>query len=352
MTRSFVANRAIRERTPVLIGLVGPSGSGKTFSALRLAAGIQRITGGETFFIDTEARRALHYADKFTFQHVPFGAPFSPLDYLDAINFCVSQAAPGKPPTIIVDSFSHQHEGPGGLLEMHQAEHARLGGREGTKLLAWGKPKAARRRLINTILQIEANMIFCFRAKQKLKIEKGKDPENLGYQPIGADDMLYDLTLKALLLPGANGVPTWQSDMLGEKEMIKLPGQFRALFERNPPPQLTEEIGETLAKWGAGDAKAMESKAVSTFAELLAKLEACSEGATFRSLQADSRAAWSTFSKAEKEKIGAAGKAAEARIQKANEAPPEPPAEVAELTEADKAEIARLEAEEAKKAAS
>jgi ABC-type oligopeptide transport system ATPase subunit len=188
MTRSFVANRAIRERTPVLIGLVGPSGSGKTFSALRLAAGIQRITGGETFFIDTEARRALHYADKFTFQHVPFGAPFSPLDYLDAINFCVSQAAPGKPPTIIVDSFSHQHEGPGGLLEMHQAEHARLGGREGTKLLAWGKPKAARRRLINSILQIEANMIFCFRAKQKLKIEKGKDPENLGYQPIGADE--------------------------------------------------------------------------------------------------------------------------------------------------------------------
>lgn len=343
MTRTFTASRAIRERTPVLVGLVGPSGSGKTYSALRLAAGIQRVTGGDTYFIDTEARRALHYAQKFTFEHVPFGAPFSPLDYLDAINFCMSQAAKsGKPPTIVIDSLSHEHEGPGGVLEMHQAEHARLGGSEKTKLLAWGKPKAARRRLINSILQLEANLIFCFRAKQKLKIERGKDPENLGYQPIGAEEMVYEMTLKALLLPGANGIPTWQSDMIGERAMIKLPEQFRALFAVSPAPQLTEDIGEALAKWGAGDVAAVSSKPKLTAAELVEKLEACSDGATFRSLQADSRASWSSFSKAEKDKIGAAGKAAESRIAKANEAPPEPSVE---MTEEEKRAV---EAQEAK----
>jgi hypothetical protein len=36
--------------------------SGKTVSALRLACGIQRVTPGEIFIVDTEGRRALHYA--------------------------------------------------------------------------------------------------------------------------------------------------------------------------------------------------------------------------------------------------------------------------------------------------
>ena len=38
----------------------------------------QRVCGGDIFVIDTEARRALHYADAFKFRHVPFGAPFDP----------------------------------------------------------------------------------------------------------------------------------------------------------------------------------------------------------------------------------------------------------------------------------
>src|SRR4051812_34294852 len=126
-TRTFDDRPATREKTPILVGLVGPSGTGKTYSALRLAAGFQRVSGGETYLIDTEARRALHYAEKFTFRHRAFGAPFSPLDYLSAIEHCVKKGAT----TIIVDSMSHEHEGPGGVLEMHTAEHARLGGREG-----------------------------------------------------------------------------------------------------------------------------------------------------------------------------------------------------------------------------
>jgi len=123
-TRSFEDRVAIRERVPLLIGLGGPSGSGKTFSALRLATGMQRVTGGEIYFIDTEARRALHYAEQFNFRHVEFKAPFSPLDYLAAIEFCVKKAAG----VVIVDSMSHEHEGPGGVLEWHEAELDRMAG--------------------------------------------------------------------------------------------------------------------------------------------------------------------------------------------------------------------------------
>jgi hypothetical protein len=325
VSRTFDDRPAVREKTPILVGLVGPSGAGKTYSALRLAAGFQRVTGGETYFIDSEARRALHYAEKFQFRHVPFGAPFSPLDYLAAIEYCVNKAAASKKtPTIVIDSMSHEHEGPGGVLEMHQAEHARLGGRDGTKLLAWGKPKAARRRLINSILQLEANFVFCFRAKQKLKIEKGKDPENMGYQPISGDEFIYEMTLKCLLLPGANGTPTWQSDMLGERAMIKLPEQFRRTFNANP--QLTEDIGEQLAAWGAGG---QPSSGVASVDDLLARIEACSEPATFRRLQSESRSMWKSFAATDKERITEAVKAAEKRIVDANAAAPEPPIEPA-----------------------
>ncbi len=317
MTRTFVHSHAVREKTPVLIGLVGPSSSGKTYSALRLAAGMRRVNPkGKTFVIDTEARRSLHYAPKFDFEHVAFGAPFSPLDYLNAITYCVEQGAT----EIVIDSMSHEHEGPGGVLEMHQAEHKRLGGKEGTKLLAWGKPKADRRRLINTLLQIPVNFILCFRAKQKLKIVRGQDPEPLGYQPIGGDDWIYEMTLKCLLLPGANGVPTWRSDYSGEAAMIKLPEQFRETFSKNP--QLTEDIGEILARWSVGG----EQRAAVGARELEEQYAACSDAATFRALEDTRSAVWSTLSTEEKKRVKAHAQVAQARVEAStNVEPPSPP---------------------------
>ena len=83
---------------------------------------MQRVTGGDIFYIDTESRRALHYADTFKFRHVPFSAPFCPLDYLDAIEHCVSKGAG----VVVVDSMSHEHEGHGGVLEWHGREVERL----------------------------------------------------------------------------------------------------------------------------------------------------------------------------------------------------------------------------------
>jgi ABC-type dipeptide/oligopeptide/nickel transport system ATPase subunit len=311
MARTFDDRPAVREKTPVLVGLVGPSGCGKTFSALRLAAGFQRVTGGETFYIDTEARRALHYAEKFKFRHIAFGAPFSPLDYLDAIEHCVAKGAT----TIVIDSMSHEHEGPGGVLEMHEAEHKRLGGQESKKLLAWGKPKAARRRLINTILQLPCNFIFCFRAKQKLKIERGKDPIPLGWQPIAGEEFIYEMTLKCLLLPGAMGTPTWRSEMPGEAAMIKLPEQFRALFASSP--QLTEDVGQQLAAWAAAGAP----RAGGAAEDLVERYAACADPGSFDALEDERKARWSALTAAQKQALKEASKAAALRVEAASMPP-------------------------------
>lgn len=250
--RTFTDSPAIRQRVPLLIGLVGPSGGGKTYSALRLATGIQKVTGGKIFYIDSEAKRALHYADQFDFQHVPFDAPFGSLDYLAAIEHCQRQGAK----VIVVDSLSHEHEGPGGLLEFFEAELDRLsrGGdykkRDRMKFLAWQKPKQNRRKLINAVLQMDVNVICCFRAKEKIKIKKGEDPKPLGWMPIAGEEFIYEMTVNMLLPPAANGVPEWHPDESGERMMIKLPIQFRELFKDRKP--LSEATGEALARWAEG----------------------------------------------------------------------------------------------------
>lgn len=331
-TRTFEDKPATRERTPLMLGLCGPSSSGKTFSALRIAAGIQRVSGGETYVIDTEARRALHYADRFKFRHVPFGAPFSPLDYLSAIEHCVRKGAK----QIVVDSMSHEHEGPGGLLEMHAAETERLAkawrcSEDKAKMSAWQKPKADRRRLINSMLQMECNFILCFRSKPKMKVVRGKDPEQLGYMPIAGDDFVYEMVMKFLLMPGSNGFPTLSSDFEGETAMIKIPAQFRQMFDPQQPKQLSEDIGQAMAVWAAGDA----APPVVTADELKRGLAACSDPATLRTLTESSRVSWSKLGKDDRVSVTRAIEAAKARVEeneqrrtRESERPPAPGQEV------------------------
>jgi hypothetical protein len=67
---------AVREQVSLLIALAGAVGSGKTFSALRLAKGM--APSGKIAFIDTEARRGLHYAEQFKFMHADMRPPFRP----------------------------------------------------------------------------------------------------------------------------------------------------------------------------------------------------------------------------------------------------------------------------------
>jgi hypothetical protein len=59
------------------------------------------------------------------------------------------------------------------------------------------------------------------------------------------------MTVNCLLLPASKGVPTWQSENLGERQMIKSAAQFAKIFERSRP--LDEEIGRALAQWARGN---------------------------------------------------------------------------------------------------
>ena len=250
MTFEFIEN-AKRESTPLLIGLVGPSGGGKTKSALRLAAGIQKVRGGKLVGIDTEARRMLHYAEEFSLTYMEFKAPFSSSRYLEALKAASAKAEGG---VVIVDSMSHEHEGEGGYLEFHEAELDRMAGqdwkkRERVTFTAWIKPAAERRRLINSILQMNTAFVFCFRAKEKLKIVKGQEPIQLGWQAIAGEEFAFEMTVRCLLPPGANGVPDWSEEAF--RQGVPKRSDFHLPLVQDGA-QLSESIGERLAQWAKG----------------------------------------------------------------------------------------------------
>ena len=268
---SFQFAPAAREQTPLLIGLIGPSGCGKTYSALRLATGIQKVRGGKLVGVDTEARRMLHYAGKFKFSYCEFHAPFSSLRYCEMLLAAAQEAQGG---VVIVDSMSHEHEGPGGYLELHEECLDRIAGqnadfkrRQACTFTAWIEPARNRRRLINTLLQINCAFIFCFRAKEKMLIRKGQEPLNIGWQAIAGEEFAYEMTARCLLQPGCMGVPDWSPDAfrLGVPKRMDDHAQILA-----DDTQLDERMGEALAKWAAGGvvAKPDASKLLSAFSAI------------------------------------------------------------------------------------
>jgi ABC-type oligopeptide transport system ATPase subunit len=313
--RSFEDKPAERVATTLLVALVGASGSGKTFSALRLATGIQKVSGGEIYLVDTESRRALHYADRFKFRHVQFDPPFSPADYLAAFEHCVSKGAK----IVIYDSASHEHDGKGGTLDMHEDELDRMAGdnhgrRQALNFPAWALPKREHAKFKLRVVQANVTCIFCFRAKEKVKMpRKGsgdKDMIELGWQPLGEADLVYEMGLRCLLPPGSDGVPRWTSDAAAETETFKLPIQFRGIFPPGKPVQLSESVGEDLARWAAGPA------AVKPVADLLAEYATVADAAALASLDAECHRAWRTASAEEKEALRGPMAAAKARVSK------------------------------------
>lgn len=340
-SRTFEAKPARRERTPLIIGIVAPSGAGKTKSALRLADGFARVVPGETVVIDTEAKRALHHAGDHKFHHIDFEPPHGPIDYIEACKAAMRR----NPTTIIVDQVSYEWEGIGGVLELHDAELDRMAGndykkRERCTMAAWIKPKAEHNKFKQFMIQQRVNWILLFRAKEKIKPQKGGEPLDLGWQPLGGEDLFYECILRCLLFPGADGKPTWHSDKMGEREIMRLPGWFRELFEK--PRQLDEDIGEQLARWAAGSdiaaptpaATAMSGRATPAKPTLADRFAACTTRAEFEVIDAEVRATWRNFGTKQLDAIKAAGAAAQRRLEQESaradgDRPPTPEEEAA-----------------------
>ena len=257
--RVFPISQASRGSTRVLLGLFGPSGSGKTTSALTLATGLVDVEQrGHITVIDTEGRRALHYAGDYAFRHLDMTPPFGSLDYLDAIQQAVSDGAR----VVVLDSASHEHEGEGGVLESHDEEvERRARGDErrakAVSMQAWIKPKSEHNKLVNALQQLDCHFLLCYRAKRKLDLRRGvpEDERDMGWWPVGGERMVFEMLANILLLPADPGMPVYQTDNPKQRDALKC----AFLTRRQGSPfasgqRITAEHGRWLARWCRGDA--------------------------------------------------------------------------------------------------
>lgn len=240
---SFTFRPAVRENTPIIVGLAGPSKSGKTMSALRLAVGM--ANGGQIAMINTEGPRGHQYAEKFKYIAADLNEPFSMKRYEEAIK----AAEELKPAVLIIDSMSHAHEGIGGMLDQHERELDRMAGQDFQKRqkmtwAAWVKPKKDEADMIGLMLRLGCHIILAFRAKEKIKIVRGQEPIDLGWQPIASDRIHFETLFTLTLPPHSAGTPDMKASDLREPFDSMIPAG----------KQLDESLGEKIVNWAAGGA--------------------------------------------------------------------------------------------------
>jgi hypothetical protein len=217
--------QASRKRAKIRLGLQGPSGSGKTYSALLLAYGLCG-NWSKIVVIDTEHHSAELYAHLGNYYVLHIGAPFTPEKYVEAIQLCEKSGME----VIVVDSISHEWDGPGGALDIHS-------NMAGNSFTNWSKLTPRHNNFIQTILQSNAHIICTIRSKQDyvLQEKNGKQvPEKVGLKGITRDGMDYELTV------------VFDIDI---KHNCSASKDRTNLFSNAPEFKVTIDTGKKIAEW-------------------------------------------------------------------------------------------------------
>ena len=152
MSFTFAPAASFTERAGLFVSLTGGTNSGKTFSALRLARGIAG-PGGKVAVLDTEGGRTLHLKEAFAFDANVMDPPFRPERFAQAA-LAAEQAGYDA---LVIDSFSMEWVGLGGVLDWQGQELQRMAGddfrkQERMKMASWIKPKTAHKAMVYSLL--------------------------------------------------------------------------------------------------------------------------------------------------------------------------------------------------------
>lgn len=233
----FEIKTATRQGAKPLIGLYSESGCGKTYSALLLARGFAGPSG-KVVMVDSESGRGSLYADVLPggYEVLELTEPFSPIRYIAAIQAVEkSGAAIG-----IIDSFSHEWEGLGGVCEM-ASDNEQRSGKLG--LHNWKQPKMEHARCVLKMLQSSIPWVVCVRAKCKTrqqKDERGKTQiiKDEFVSPIQDENFIFECTAYGFL----------GKDHAFNPLKVQHP-TLAACFPNGKPIEIRH--GELLAKWCA-----------------------------------------------------------------------------------------------------
>lgn len=173
-----------RKKAKIKMALQGSAGSGKSYSSLLLAQGLTNGDFSKVAVIDSENGSADLYAHLGQYNVLTLKPPFTPENYIKAIEVC-EQAGMA---VIIIDSISQSWEE---LLDYHSS----LAGNSFTN---WAKVTPRQNAFIDKILQADAHVIATMRTKQDyvLNQKDGKFiPEKVGLKAVQRNDLDYEFTL-------------------------------------------------------------------------------------------------------------------------------------------------------------
>ena len=239
----FVIERADRSKSKVCVALAGDSGSGKTLSSIRLARGLVGEKG-RIGYIDTEQHRASLYAGYYGgFDVINLEPPFSPERYEEAVRTFKDAGYD----VVVIDSMSHEWEGVGGVLEMAENQTYKNGSPV-QGMAKWAKPKAEHKKMMDYLLHCGMHIIFCFRAKERLReetVDGKKVYINDGLVTTTEKNFVYEMTV-SLLLDVDTKFP----------KVIKCPEQLEHLFPSNR--YINVEAGAEIERWINGKIRTKE----------------------------------------------------------------------------------------------
>lgn len=255
----FLLQPATRKAVAPKIVLSGCAGSGKTLSALLLAAGMIDVRTdadwADIVVADADNLSSTYYVDTaFTvgdgvnepvecvtigrFTLIDFKPPYHPDRWIKLI----SEVVEAKKKILILDNFSAEWEGDGGVLDWTR----RLGGRASD----WSVTDPAHNRVLDAIRKAPIPIIATLREKQAIEIMKVPDGRGgektevrkLGMKPKQREGIEYEFDLQMSIAHDTHTASVGTGkDRTG-------------LFSTRIPSVITPETGRTLANWAkSGD---------------------------------------------------------------------------------------------------
>ncbi|WP_294231979.1 AAA family ATPase [uncultured Chryseobacterium sp.] len=215
-----------RQQVKLRLGLSGASGFGKTKSALLLAYGMTQ-DWSKIAVIDTENSSASLYSDLGNYNVLDLQAPYSPERYIQAIELCEGSGIS----VIIIDSASHEWNGTGGCLDIHE----KLGGR----FQDWANVTPRHQAFINKILQSNCHIITTTRRKIDYSLDIGSNGKTQvvkhGTKEITRDGFEYELTINF--------------ELINENHLAKASKDRTGLFMNKPEFLITSDTGKMILEW-------------------------------------------------------------------------------------------------------
>ena len=218
--------KAQKQRVKLRIGISSPSGFGKTYSALLMAYGMTE-NWSKIAVIDTENGSANLYAELGEYNTLNLEAPYSPERYIEALKTCENASME----VIIIDSITHEWNGKGGCLQIHE----QLGGR----FQDWAKVTPRHQSFIDAILQSKCHVITTVRSKVDYSMDLGSNGKTKvvkhGLKQITREGFEYELTLSF--------------ELINDKHLAKVGKDRTGLFVDKPEFLINKATGRKLINW-------------------------------------------------------------------------------------------------------